>query len=56
MSSPVGHSRVIFCVTIDRCSAGRARFAMISPTPNRPIASVATSMPSISSRMPKVKR
>ena len=29
---------------------------MISPMPNRPIASVATSMPSISSRMPKVKR
>ena len=29
---------------------------MISPMPNRPMASVATSMPSVSSRMPKVKR
>ena len=29
---------------------------MISPTPNRPIASVATSIPSVNSRMPKVKR
>ena len=55
-SSAVGHSRVIFSVTTERCSAGRARFEMISPTPKMPMASVATSMPSVKSRMPKVKR
>ena len=42
--------------TTERCSSGCARLAMISPTPNTPMASVATSMPSVSSRMPKVKR
>ena len=55
-SSPVGHSRVILLAMTARCSAGRARFEMISPTPKMPIANVATSMPSVRSLMSKVKR
>jgi hypothetical protein len=55
-SSRVGQSRAMFWDRMARFSSARDRLAMISATPKRPIASVATSIPSLNSVMPKVKR